>query len=890
MSPSRTILALVLTASLLAAFACSGGPGSREKAGAGIRHEFEIRPAAGPAAVDGRLDETFWKEAERLEDFRVDADPPRIPAAPTAVRVALSDDALLVAFECSGRPAKPEDGEFVELSLFSRPETPYYSPFMQRLDYMNALEAVRTMRRFRLTPANARSEANVHKVGPHTPYFIDESWDGRWESSVARSRRGWTAELAIPWTEIGGRPRPGQTFRLNFVRRAAGETSCFNWATSPNLRVEPFAPENFVQEYPTIFSTVNFPAEGTATLARFVETEDPWRVERPRPEYQGLITDRPAPPRSFHFYLGLSSFGVPDAVRKRYDERAWAEEEAKLLEDIGASGMNGPFMPGFLDRAGLPAVEELHKRSGTRFSFHGYAGAVEAKKQGASILIPSGTAAFFDPVYIRMKNELLRGFLGRYGRAPWLADVWGQDEPFNQIATLLQPGTYDIVNRDLKREYGVELGVPAGVPGLPYERQPVHDNSRGLPDETTALSRIAVFRWLNKAYAGVAAGELGIIRKLAPGKPYQAFNRNAVADMDFLDQALLFDRTDVYSADPYPSFCHYVYGPARARYHVGFTSKWVTDFAAGKPTQMILQGCTMIQRRVTPDNAREWVSQAAKAGVTMIDWFGTPRLDEPELYDEILRLARLWKALPALDLPAKTDVAVLFSDDARAAAGDEGLHPHYTLHALLGERLGAAFTFISENHVRRGLQSLEGKKLIIAPELAYVSRPFVAEIERRVREGATLVLLDPDAFARDIETGPLAAAREALVGSPAWPWRSAGRILPTEAARSRWHCESPLPLRPLRIVSEPRNARAVRPPEGATVLFTYEDGEPAAYCRRLGAGEIIVFGAMPFQDGELAVAPGGWENLLAAWLDERSVPRDLPIWRFLIPAGSAAVQ
>ncbi len=887
MSFYRTLCGLALTASLLAALACAGGPGSGETTTGEVRHEFEIRRAVGPDKVDGRLDEAFWKGAERLGDFRVDADPARVPAAPTGVRLAISADALLVAFECSGKPSKQEDGEFVELSLFSRPETPYYSPFMQRLDYLNALESVRTMRRFRLTPANARTEANVHKVGPHTPYIIDESWDGRWESAVARSRRGWTAELVIPWTEIGGLPRPGHTFRLNFVRCAAGETSCFNWAASPNLRVEPFAPENFFQEYPTIFSHVSFPAEGPAVLSRFVEIEDPWRVTRPGTEYESLLTDRPEPRRSFHFYLGLSSFGVPDAVRKRYDERAWAEEEAKLLEDIGASGMNGPFMPGFLDKAGLPAVETLHSRYGTRFSFHGYVNAAEAKKQGASILIPSGTAAFFDPVYIRMKNELLKGFLGRYGRAPWLADVWGQDEPFNQIATLLQPGTYDIVNRDMKRTYGVELGVPAGVPGLPYERQPVHDNSRGLPDETTALSRIAVFRWLNTAYAGVAAGEMGIVRKLAPGKPYQAFNRNAVADMDFLDQSLLWDRTDVFSADPYPSFCIYVYGPARARYHVGFTSKWVADFAAGKPTQMILQGCTMIQRRVTPENAREWVSQAAKAGVSMIDWFGTPRLDEPGLYREILRLARLWKTLPALDVPAKTDVAVLFSDDSRAAAGDEGLHPHYTLHALLGERLGTGFTFVSENHVRRGLQTLDGKKLIFAPELAYVSRAFAGEIERRVREGATLVLLDPDAFTRDIETGPLAAAREAVVGSPAWTWRAAGRILPTEAARGRWHCDSPLPLRPLRIVLEPRNARAARPPEGATVLFTYEDGGPAAYSRPLGKGEVIVFGAQPFQDSELAVAPAGWDGLLAALLDERLIPRDLPIWRFLVPAEAA---
>src|SRR5512136_1679852 len=111
--------------------------------------------------------------------------------------------------------------------------------------------------------------------------------------------------------------------------------------------------------------------------------------------------------------------------------------------------------------------------------------------------------------------------------------------------------------------------------------------------------------------------------------------------MDFLDQALLWDYTDYYSADPYPSFCIYVYGAARSRYHVGFTSKLVTDLAAGKPTQMIIQGCEMIQRLSTVENVREWASQAAKAGVTMLDWWGTPRLDHPAVYREMIRLSRL---------------------------------------------------------------------------------------------------------------------------------------------------------------------------------------------------------------------------------------------------------
>jgi len=45
-----------------------------------------------------------------------------------------------------------------------------------------------------------------------------------------------------------------------------------------------------------------------------------------------------------------------------------------------------------------------------------------------------------------------------------------------------------------------------------------------------------------------------------------------------------------------------------------------------------------------------------------------------------------------------------------------------------------------------------------------------------------------------------------------------------------------------------------------------------------------VFGAMPFQDSEFAVASTGWETLFSALIDELGIKRDLPVWRFLFPA------
>lgn len=873
--------------------------------GTRVRHSFTLLRADEPCRVDGKLDEGFWRNAEPLEGFRVDADPRRLPADRTVAHLAFNDRALLVAFVCyepmmaklaadvAWQGADAWTGDYCELQVFSRPETPYYSPFMQRLDYMNANRKARTQRGFMVTAANRRSDANIHKVGCHTPYLTDHSWDGEWESGVSRLDDRYVIEMAIPWSPIGGRPPPGHTFKLGFARHrkeTKREIARFNWYSGENIRVESFDPASFIQEHPILFAPVKWES-GRAVLTRTIETADPWAVRRSETTYREALTARPVPLRAAHFYLGIRGFLLPPKIRKRYDRDSWATEEAHFIEELGRAGANGPFLPGFLHKVGEAGLEDLHKRYRISFSYHGGGvSAEEARKAGATIFRPRLGVASFDPVAADLKARKLGEWLKKHGKKPWLLDVRGPDEPFNQIAALRMPGTLERINRELKEKYGVVMGVSVGVPKTPYEDQPLDASARAVPDHGTSLSRIATFRWMNEQLAEAARCEHEVVRQFAPNKRYQAYNRNAVADMDFLDQSLVYGVTDTFSADPYPSFCSYVYGAARSRYHVGFTSKLVTDLAAGKPTRMIIQGCEMIQRYSTPGNVREWASQAAKAGVTMLEWWGNPRLQDPALYKEMLRLSHLWKNLPALDLPAATEIAVIFSDDSRAAAGDEGLHAHYTLHALLGEELGAWFRFVGENHVRRGLQSLEGVKLIVAPQLAYVSKAFAERLAERVRDGATLVVLDPDAISHDIETGPLEEQRLQLVGMAGCRERSAESLVPTPVGRKRFGLRGPLPVRPMRNVGYTRNARVLAVPKDGRPLFTYPDGTPAAYSRRLGRGEVLVFGAMPFHDGEFAIRPSGWDELLRALIDEMGLRRDLPSWRFMFPATGGEVQ
>ena len=232
-------------------------------------------------------------------------------------------------------------------------------------------------------------------------------------------------------------------------------------------------------------------------------------------------------------------------------------------------------------------------------------------------------------------------------------------------------------------------------------------------------------------------------------------------------------------------------------------------------------------------------------------------------------------------------MAVLFSDDSRAALNDAILPGFYTLHALLGEQLGAWFTFVGENHVRKGLQSLDSARLIFAPELGYVSRDFAEKLAERVEKGSVLVVFDPDAFAWDIETGSLARSRLRILGAPLGSPRTASRLIPTAAGLARFGNIGPLPLQ------HSENgvlARTLQVPAGARILFRFEDGAPAVYSRKTGKGEVLVFAAMPFGNSELALAPKGWDTLLASLLDKRGIHRGLPLWRFEFPESGGEVR
>ncbi len=631
------------------------------------------------------------------------------------------------------------------------------------------------------------------------------------------------------------------------------------------------------------------------------EAPDPLMPDSYSSTYREVFLDKKVDRIVTSWYHGFYLTHLPESVRKRYSDMQWSGEQENYLRESAGAGIEGPFMPWMLNNLGEDAVNSIHRQYDLNFPLFLHSGwhSQQAMKQGAKFILDNSVACW-DSAYCAAAQAFRESWLRDHASAPWLSMVIGRDEPLNFAASVRNPAVVGMVNADLKRRYGVRLGLSPGDSAITWAEWPTDPNIAGQPSQDVALLRIALWRWLNGRLHDAAFRERENIKKYLPDTPYFAYNRNAINirdvlsrdvrhSIDFLDQALMWDVTDGFSADPYPTVVLARDGRGRTVWHTGFTAKLVVDLAAGKPAKMILQAFAFDGLRPTPENLREWASQAAKAGTVHLEWYthGNTRFAWPDIHAELLRLSRLWKDMPALDIPQTAQVAVIFSDDSRAASNDAALHQYYTLHVLLGEKLGAWFAFTGENHVRRGLQNLDSAKLIIAPALSHVSRDFVAVLARKVRSGATLLLLDPGALSWDIETGSLAMERLGLLGSSLGNERGASSLFITDDGRRRFGNIGPLPLQ---AGPDGVPARSLSALPGAMTLFTFADGSPAVYSRSYGDGEVIVFGARPFGNSELALAPAGWDRLFAALLDEHGVRRDLPLWRFRFPARGGEVK
>lgn len=187
--------------------------------------------ARGPVTIDGLLDDAAWQDAATLElasrdDARKDA-----PDSNIRVKLLWDDTCLYVAFDCrdddvrseakdrddpvmlwdavrvliapvpGGQDATqpPKDGAYYDFGL-----SPHGVLCDARITYAKGTVALQ----------DVKSAAEWNSPGVRQATRVD----GTLNDNVPD--KGWTAELAIPFADLGIRPAPGATWRLNVVHAA----------------------------------------------------------------------------------------------------------------------------------------------------------------------------------------------------------------------------------------------------------------------------------------------------------------------------------------------------------------------------------------------------------------------------------------------------------------------------------------------------------------------------------------------------------------------------------------------------------------------------------------------------------------------------------------------
>jgi hypothetical protein len=194
------------------------------------------RTAAAPT-IDGVLDDEAWKNAA-CQPFLFDT-AQFLPADPTTrTFFAWDDERLYVAFEC----AEPNlDGIM----------------FRKKGRDAGSMDDDDSTQLFLHVPGMENYYRFVINTGGFVfdEHHYDTSWNCDARGAAQLGDNAWTAEMSIPWSDIGGPPAADQIWRANLCRhRLVGGNTFSQWSrTGPEMRKpHRFGYLRFVDEAPAI--------------------------------------------------------------------------------------------------------------------------------------------------------------------------------------------------------------------------------------------------------------------------------------------------------------------------------------------------------------------------------------------------------------------------------------------------------------------------------------------------------------------------------------------------------------------------------------------------------------------------------------------------------------
>lgn len=187
--------------------------------------------------IDGTFDNVYLEEGAIVEHFDILHRHQRLTVSTTAY-LAWDRQWLYVLFDCQ----EPKMSELKTPELRDGPDTPaVFGGDCVELFLMRPEETQRYFQ-FGLGAGGAAADLISWFDGAGEMNHDFEGFNSAWQHVAVRKEKSWLGEMRIPWTALGGTPKPGETWKINFTRtRRAGSTQQISWAELSNYHT----PSNF---------------------------------------------------------------------------------------------------------------------------------------------------------------------------------------------------------------------------------------------------------------------------------------------------------------------------------------------------------------------------------------------------------------------------------------------------------------------------------------------------------------------------------------------------------------------------------------------------------------------------------------------------------------------
>lgn len=388
--------------------------------------------------IDGRVDDPVWARAAVASAF-VQAEPQQgeLASEPTEVRVVFDDRYLYIGVVCTDADGA---GDLRVRDLRRDFDETTDDFFGVAID---GVQDGRSAMVFRVNPRGALRDQQTVDGG-----LADVDFDAVWVARTQRTERGWTAELAIPWSTLRYRA-DGDTWNVNFQRLHRRKNESSGWSPWPRVMqpfrmdyagrltgLEPPPPSRNLRLQPYVLGDVSRAdvANGRREDERAdLGTDLKWAMTTNsvldltiNPDFGQTDVDRQV--------VNLTRFSVFFPERRQF-----------FLENRGVffTGNGGRFEPFFSRRIGLDAAgEPLPIRAGVRLTMRsaGHAFGALAASQGGN-----GTESEFGVVrYVKNfagQNRLGGIVAARHDRGGESNVVAGVDGFWRMSSTAFVRGT-----------------------------------------------------------------------------------------------------------------------------------------------------------------------------------------------------------------------------------------------------------------------------------------------------------------------------------------------------------------------------------------------------------------------------------------------------------------